>query len=193
MKQLQLATLSVCALLFAAVVVAGWPDLVFALALEQSPLAGLQTMLLAACATAAAVCGTAARGRQGQGRAWAMVSLLLLAAALDDRFMGHEVVQAMLARLAGGGATAQRAAQLLTLLYIPVGVAAALWLRRALDPQAWRWSAWALGVGMAALAMDAAFTAAGPQVIEESLEYVAESLMLTGLLSEAHIRANRPH
>lgn len=189
MKRLQAATLSVCTLLFIGVVVTGWPDLVFALALEHSPLAWFQTLLLVACATAAALCATV-QGT-GQGRGWVAVSLLLLAAALDDRLMGHEAVQAALARWGGGSPAAVRAAQLLTLLYIPIGAAAVLWLRRVMDPRAWRWCTAALGVGVVALAMDAAFTAAGPQVIEETLEYAAESLMLTGLLSEAHIRANR--
>lgn len=189
MKRLQAGTLTVCAALLMGVVVTGWPDLVFALALEHSPLAWLQTMLLVACATAAALCATV-QGT-GQGRGWTGVSLLLLLAALDDRFMGHEAVQAALAHWGGGSPSAVRAAQLLTLLYIPIGAATVLWLRRVMDPRAWRWCAAALAVGVVALAMDAAFTAAGPQVIEETLEYAAESLMLTGLLSEAHIRANR--
>lgn len=189
MRRLQAATLTVCALLFIGVVVAGWPDLVFALALEHSPLAWFQTMLLVACATAAALCATV-QGT-GQGSGWTGVSLLLLAAALDDRFMGHEAVQAAMAVRGGGSPAVVRTSQLLTLLYIPVGAGAVLWLRRVMDPRAWRWCTGALGVGVVALAMDAAFTAAGPQVIEETLEYVAESLMLTSLLSEAHIRANR--
>jgi hypothetical protein len=191
MKRLQAAILSVCALLFIGVVVAGWPDLVFALALEHSPLAWYQTMLLVACTTAAALCATVQGA--GQGRGWTGVSLLLLAAALDERFMGHETVQAALAQWGGGSRAAVRASQLLTLIYIPIGVGAVLWLRRVMDRRAWRWCTAALGVGVGALAMDAAFTAAGPQVIEETLEYAAESLMLTGLLTEAHIRANRPH
>lgn len=182
MTRLQAGLLATGAALYAGVVVAGWPDLVFALALEHSPLAALQFALLAACATAAALAG-ATSGRRG----WAVIALLLLAAALDERFMGHEFVQARLAPVVG-----PRLAQGLTLLYLPIGAAAVAWLWRVMAPAARRWCAAALAVGALALAMDAAFTAAGPQALEETLEYAAEWLMLNGLVTEARIRATPP-
>ncbi len=189
LRRLQAATLALCMLLFAGVVAAGWPDLVFALALEHSPLAWLQTMLLVACATAAALCAGVQGG--GPSRGWTLVCLLLLAAAIDDRFMGHERVQAWAAQRIGEAPAALWWTQRLTLAYLPIAGSALWWLRRVMDARAWRWCLGALGVGVVALLMDAAFDAAGPQVIEETLEYAAEALMLTGLLSEAHIRANR--
>jgi len=190
MRALQAATLGVCALLFLGVVVAGWPDLVFALALETSPLAWLQTSLLVACATAAALCASGEQGASARG--WTVVALALLAAALDDRFMGHERVQALLAQAWGGGPAAVRWSQTLTLVYVPIGAGCVAWLHRHMQGEAWRWCAAALAVGTVALGLDAAFTAAGPAVLEETLETVAESLMLTGLLTQAHMRANRP-
>lgn len=189
MNKLQAGTLGVCVALYGAVVFTGWPDLVFAIALENSPLAWMQASALVACATAAALC--AAIDDDGQAPGWSAVALALLAAALDERFMGHERVQAMIAHSLGGGASAVRATQFLLLIYMPIGVAFVVWLYRQMDRRAWRWCGWALAVGVVALALDAAFVAASPAVIEETLEFVAEALMLTGLLSEAHIRASR--
>jgi hypothetical protein len=189
MNKLQVGALAVCAAMYAGVVVSGWPDLVFAVALEDSPLAWMQAAALVACATVAASCAATEQGRTAHG--WSLIALALLAAALDERFMGHERVQAGITHLLGGSAAAKRASQLLLVSYIPVGMFCVRWLHREMDRRAWRWCGWALAVGTAALAMDVAFVTASPAVIEETLEFVAEALMLTGLLSELHIRASR--
>lgn len=188
LRGLQVALLAGCASLYVGVVAAGWPDLVFALALEGAPLGWLQSMALVACASAAAL--VAAQASAGRA-AWGALALLLLAAALDERFMWHERVQDALAAALGDNEEHRRAAQTLTLAYVPIGLAVATWLRRELDPRAWPWACGAAAIGIVALLLDATFVAAAPQVVEETFEFAAESAMLVALFSEAHIRACR--
>jgi hypothetical protein len=180
--------LGVCALLFAGVVVGNWPELVFALALENSPLAWMQTSALVACATAAALRASLDAGRAAFG--WTVLALALLAAALDDRFMGHERIQAALVA-AGGSWRESRVAMLFPALVATLGVAMLWWLHVHMERRAWRWCIGAVATGVVSLGFDAAFDTAGPQVIEETLEFAAESLMLVGLLSEVRTRATR--
>lgn len=187
---LQAGTLAVAFVLLLGVVVAGWPDLEFALALEDAPLAWLQTSMLVACATSAFL--RASLADAGHRRGWLAVGALLLLAALDDRFMGHERAQQALFHALGGGPAARHVAQGLTLLYLPLGAAALWWLRSQMQRMAWRWCLAGLGVGTIALGLDAAFTAAAPQVLEEVLEYVAETLFLCGLLTEVRRQASPP-
>jgi hypothetical protein len=114
----------------------------------------------------------------------------LVSAALDDRFMGHERVQAWIAH--HWGDDVMRLAQCLLLLYILPALLGLRWLRRALHPHNWRWCRAAGAVGVLALLLDAAFTSPVPGVLEETLEYAAEALMLTALLGEVRIRAIPP-
>jgi len=79
--------LALLALLMAAMAAAYWPWLEQAWATEQAPLAWLQSSLLWSAATLALLLALA---EPGAGHGWALVSALLLAAALDERFMGHE-------------------------------------------------------------------------------------------------------
>jgi len=190
MRVLQIAVLGVCALLFAGVVVGGWPDLVFALALEDSPLAWLQASALVACATAATLRASLDRGRAALG--WGAFSLALLAAALDERFMGHERLQAAAVAAGGGGLGVRGVGMIFPVVVAAIAITVAAWLRAQLDRRAWRWCRAGIACGLAALALDFAFDTASPQVLEETLEFVAESLFLVGLLTEARIQASRP-
>jgi hypothetical protein len=179
---------SLCLVLLGAIIVLGWPDIEFALALETSPLAWFQSALLVACATLAALIASLSRLR-----GWGILALGLLGAALDERFMGHERAQEFIRyEWLRENPYAFEWTHVLTLLYIPLGVVALLWLRKNLAGTAWRWFLTGLVLGCLALGMDALFDAVEPQVYEEILEYLAEACFLCGLFNEARTRASPP-
>ncbi len=174
--------LSLTFAVLAGIVWAWWPDLAMALALEQSPLAWLQSTLLIACACAA---GMRAMAGTGQTR-WCTLALLLVLAALDERFMLHEQLQEFIVyRWFDGAPQGGRWAAALTLLYGAVGLMAIAWLRASVSRPAWRWVLAALSVGLSAIGFDVAFDSVTMQVYEEVLEVSAEALLLCGLFREA--------
>jgi hypothetical protein len=190
------ANLAICTLaaaFVAGVAAAWWPDLGLAFATEQAPLAWLQASLLVACACAAGLrAALAATPRDGWG--WSVLALALVAAALDERFMGHERAQDwLLDQLPATLAGAERWVQGLALVHALAGVLLLVWLRRAAAPEAWRWCRAGIVVGLGAIALDLAVDAIAPQVFEELLETLAETLFLCGLFTEARRQASRRH
>ncbi len=165
-----------------------WPDLEFGLALEQSPLGWLQAAFLVACAAVAGTLACQSEGRAPAG--WCLFALVVLGAALDERFMGHERLQewlyyGWLQGIEGG----QSWAQSVIAVYGLAGIFLFAWLWRRVDTQSLRWCSAAVLVGLAALAMDFAFETVTAQMLEEVLEYLSEVLLLAGLLTEARILA----
>lgn len=173
------------------------PNLAVALALEESPIAWLQSSLLVACACAAgframlAPAGEPAKNPRAP-LPWVVFSLLLIVAALDERFMLHERVQEfILFEVLDGDPALKRLTQVVTLAYALAGVGVMLWLRKAMAAPAWRWCRAGIAVGIAAVVMDVAFDSITLQIFEELLEVVALTLFLCGLFREAGTRACR--
>ena len=189
MHPANLAICSIVAAIVAGICCAWWPDMGLALAAELAPLAWLQACLLVACAVSAGQRAALADGRESTG--WTVLALLLVAAALDERFMGHERLQDWLAAGVAAGLP-PRLVQGVTAGYGVAGIVLLAWLRRAATPDAWVWCRAAIVVGLVAIGFDLAFDAIGPQIVEELLEALAETLMLCGLFTEVRMRANRP-
>ncbi len=168
-----------------------WPHLGLGLAAELAPLAWLQACLLVSCAVAAGFRSALDVGHNAVR--WAVLALLFVGAALDERFMGHERIQDWLADgVAAGWPGGMRLVQGVTVVYAIAGFALLTWLRRTVSLSARPWCRAGILVGIVAIAMDLAFDAIGPQIVEELLEAVAETLMLCGLFTEARMRAHRP-
>lgn len=173
-----------------AIIALNWPDLEFGLALEQSPLAWFQTACLVACAAAAGMMACLSERREAGG--WPLAALAFFAAALDERFMGHERLQewlyySWLQDREGG----LQLAHSLTGLYGLAGLVLLVWLWRHAERTAQRWFLAAILLGLAAVAMDLAFATVRAQMLEEVLEYLSETLLLAGLFNEAGTRAYR--
>jgi hypothetical protein len=177
-----------------------WPELSFGIGAENAPLGWLQSNWLMACATAAGIRATLCPNKADSSRSafgWSMLAAALFVAALDERFMFHEQIQDILADVLTGDRfgvdprRAERWVQGLTVSYALVGLGAAGWLRRVAAPSAWRWMRAAILVGIVAVLTDIASDAMGFQIIEEVLEFAAETLMLCGLVMEARTAANR--
>ncbi len=169
-----------------------WPDLEISLALEQSPLGWLQAAFLVACAAVAGALACQSEGRDAVG--WCLIALAALAAALDERFMGHERVQewlyyGWLQDVEDG----LRWAQSVIAVYGLAGFVLLGWLWQRIDAQSRRWCLAAVLVGLAAVAMDLAFETVTAQMVEEVLEYLSEVLLLAGWFNEVGRRACRPH
>jgi hypothetical protein len=177
--------LALLALMMGAMVVAHWPWLEQAWATEQAPLAWLQSSLLWSAATLALLL---ALTEPGAGRGWALVSVLLLAAALDERFMGHEWLKDWLLFHAFGGNVARMGlwGDAPILVYAAGGLGLLVWLRRLAWPKpALRLMVAAVTVGCGALALDLATQSLGWQTVEECGEALAEALFDCGLLLRA--------
>ena len=174
-----------------------WPNLAVALALEESPVAWLQSSLLVAGACAAGFRAMLAQPAEPAKKIhgplpWVVFSLLLVLAALDERFMFHERVQEfILFEILGGDPALKRLTQAVILVYAVVGLGAMLWLRSAMTAPAWRWCRAGIAMGFAAVAMDVAFDSVTWQILEEFLEVAAETLFLCGLFREAGTLACR--
>lgn len=187
----------ISAVIAAGVVYAWWPNLAVALALEDSPVAWLQSSLLVACACAAGframlVPTTEPVNKPRGSLPWVMLSFSLILAALDERFMFHERVQELiLFEVLDGNSTFRRLTQMAILVYALVGVGVMLWLRKVMTVPAWRWCGSGIVVGFAAVAMDVAFDSVTLQIFEELLEVVAVTLFLCGLFREAGTQACR--
>lgn len=177
-----------------------WPDLSFGIGAENAPLGWLQSNWLIACATTAGIRATQSSDRAGSPhfyRGWAVLSAAIFVAALDERFMFHEQLQDALANFLMEGDIGaaldhtERWTQGLTACYALAGLGSAAWLYRSAAPGAWRWMRAAILVGIVAIGMDLSSDAMGPQIIEEMLEFAAESLMLCGLVKEVRSVVNR--
>lgn len=172
-----------------------WPHLAVAVALEDSPVAWLQSSLLVACACAAgframvALPAEPAKHLRGP-LPWVLLALLLILAALDERFMLHERIQEfILFEIFDGNPALKRLTQAVMLVYAVAGLAVILWLRGAMTAPAWRWCRAGIAVGFAAIAMDLAFDSVTLQVFEELLEVAAVTLFLCGLFREVDTQA----
>ncbi len=176
------AVLSLVALLMGAMLAAHWPWIERAWALEQAPLAWLQSSLLWSAATLALVLAVA---EPGGARGWGFVSALLMGAALDERFMGHEWLKDRLLFQAFDGDAARMGlwGDLPMLAYGIGGLVLLAWLRRLAWPRpALRLMVAATAVGCTAVALDLATTSLGWQAVEECGEALAEALFGCGLL-----------
>jgi len=165
-----------------------WPDLEFGLALEQSPLGWFQAVCLVACSAVAGTMACQSDRREANG--WGLMALAFLAAALDERFMGHERLQewlyyGWLKDVEGG----LQLAHSVTSVYGLAGLFLLAWLWRHTNALARRWCLAAVLVGLAAVTMDMVFETVTAQMLEEVLEYLSETLLLAGLFTEAGIRA----
>ncbi|MDR1935661.1 MAG: hypothetical protein LBS49_08790 [Candidatus Accumulibacter sp.] len=175
---------------------AWYPDLIFAFATEDAPLAWQQAALLVACAC---VCGVRAqlaalRVPEVSFRAvafWSVLALCLLLAALDERFMFHEQAQDFLFFTLFDAAPAARPwVHALLAFYALAGVGLLHLLRQRASRAAWRWFWPAIACGLTALAMDIRYDDIGMQLFEELLETLATTLFLCGLFTEAGSAAN---
>lgn len=189
-----LALVAINLAVLAGIVFGYWPDLDFALALESSPLAWQQSSLLVASAMVAAlIAGMPSASRRESG-IWAFTACSLVVAALDERFMGHEWLQDQLFyKLLDGNPAWQGWTASITAIYGLVGLVIVHQLWPVLCPAARKLCLLGLLIGLAAIAMDIAFDAVPIQMIEESLEVLAETSFLCGLFREAGKRASLPH
>lgn len=173
---------------------AWYPDLLFAFATEDAPLAWQQSMLLVASASVCGLCAQAA-AREKAGRAswfWGGLALCLLFAALDERFMFHEQAQDYLFYTVADAAPAARPwIHAFLAVYACAGLALLLFLRKMACRAAWRWFMPAIACGLAAIALDIRHDDIGMQLYEELLETLASTLFLCGLFRQAgHVAAS---
>ena len=171
--------------IFVAIVALYWPWVEQAIAVEEAPVAWLQSSMLWSAATLSLLLSFADRDR---ARGWALAAVGLLAAALDERFMGHERIKDwMLFRFYAGDVSSMgHAGDLPMLVYVVGGAALLAWLRSG-APRFFgmRWLIAAVCVGTAGVALDIASTELRIQVIEEGCELIAETLFVCGLLRHA--------
>ena len=187
MRRPALSALLTLALSFSVIAWMGWrwwPHWGLAFAVEDAPLAWWQAALLGANASAAGAlaCVHAAVGsRSSAARRWTLLTFGLVFAALDERFMAHEVVQDGLQFDLG---LPQHWAQGVILIYALGGAALlkAAWIESSSSLR--RWTVAALLAGGAAIGLDLAFDTIAMQITEELLEALAETLLLAGLFSE---------
>jgi hypothetical protein len=110
--------------------------------------------------------------------------LLLLIAAIDERFQLHESFKRWLLfqQFDGDRDAMGRIGDLPMLAYALIGAVVIRWFWRRLE----RGRLWIIGavvVGAIAIAFDIATERVGPQMIEEVLEITAETLFLCGLVT----------
>ncbi|MDR2129424.1 MAG: hypothetical protein LBP52_10225 [Burkholderiaceae bacterium] len=171
--------------------VAWYPDLLFAFATEDAPLAWQQGMLLAASAS---VCGLHAQnaacdGQKGACWFWGGLALCLLLAALDERFMFHEQMQDYLFyTVAGANPAARPWIHALLALYACAGLALLFFLQKLASRAAWRWFWPAIACGLVAIALDIRYDTIKMQLYEELLETLSSTLFLCGLFRQGDSR-----
>lgn len=188
-----LAIVAINLAVLAGIVVGYWPNLDFALALESSPLAWQQSSLLVASAMVAGLIASLPSASLREPRIWAFTACALVVAGLDERFMGHEWLQDQLFyRLLNGNPAWQGWAAGITALYGLAGLVIVHQLWPELCLAARKLCLLGLLIGLVAIAMDIAFDSVPIQMIEESLEVLAETCFLSGLFREASRRASLP-
>lgn len=166
----------------AGVVIRSWPYATLEIIREKSPIAWLSVALLLASAALAVAAGVAGRGPA----AFFVLAAGLGVAALDERFMGHERLKALILRevfdyhraAMGHWGDAPMA-------LVPLVGGALLWaLRRELVGGPCRAALLAaFGAGVVAIALDIATVHPVAQLVEELLEVAAETLFLLALLA----------
>ncbi|HEY8208007.1 MAG TPA: hypothetical protein VIG99_11040 [Myxococcaceae bacterium] len=150
---------------------------------EGSPIAWLSSMLLAGASVAALV--LALRSSRAPGAFFALAAALA-AAAVDERFMGHERLKHFILATAFGY---DRAAMGhwgdAPMALVPLVGAWLVWtLRRELHGRlCLGLLLGAIAAGTVAVALDIATLAPAAQAVEEVLEVVAETLFLMALLA----------
>jgi hypothetical protein len=177
---LAVAILLIVAAVTLVIVLGEWPFVERAIALEDAPIAWLQSTLLAASAVTC-LCHSLLSRRS----AWYAIAGVLFVLALDERFMGHERVQewVWLNVFDGDSERAGRWPNVPTLIEAAVVAASVTWLARQSPsgfPLVLIRSALAIGAG--AVAMDFFSDNVGLQIVEELLELLAETLFFIGLL-----------
>lgn len=173
--------------IFTAIVWLHWPWLEQAVAVEEAPIAWLQSSMIWSCASLSLLLATVERSRL---RGWSLVAVGLAGAALDERFMGHERLKDwILFRFYGGDMDAMgHLGDLPILVYGIGGVLVLTWLIRspALPRFAGRrWMVAAVLAGFVALGLDLASNDLFVQVFEEGFELLAETLFACALLRHA--------
>jgi hypothetical protein len=161
-----------------------YPFIERALAFEDSPIAWVSSSVLIACATLSfAIVQQRAHPRQDQ-LAWIFLTLLLLLAALDERFQLHETFKSWLLfhHYHGDVKQMQFMGDLPMAGYPAAGMFFIYWFgKRVASPGMF---AAAIVVGAVAVGMDIATENIRLQMLEEVLEVLAETLFLCGLLIE---------
>ena len=204
---LEWVVLGICLTALVAVAWVWWPHWGLGLGAETAPLAWLQCQALTACALCAAMrsalprlalaSGTATTGSRAIN-GWAVLALLIFLASLDERFMFHEQIQEQLTftlidRFHMPDELALRRVQALTGVYALAGLVGLWWLLAQATAPAWRWMRTGIVIGMVAIGMDVATDDMQWQILEEALEFLAETCMLCGLLNEVRTRVTPPN
>lgn len=170
-----------------AIVANAWPHAAAEIFRERSPVAWLSGTLLASCAAVALAIGLRERERPAF---WALAAGLF-ALALDERFMLHERLKALILRaLFDYDRAAMGVWGNAPMLLVPLAGAAVLWSLRA---ELWRracrpWILAAFALGAVAIALDIVTDARPVQVAEELLEVASETAMLIALLAVAEAK-----
>jgi hypothetical protein len=179
---LTLGILAVVTLVAAAIVLSDWPFVERAIALEDAPIAWLQTSLIAASAVVC-LCRAIIHGDRRAG--WYVVAAALFALALDERFMGHEQLKEWIWLNVFDGDRARMGhwGDAPVVLYGVGGAAVVLWMMRRGArgyPALLLWAA--IAVAGCAIALDVVATSIWSQIWEELLELLAETLFFVSLL-----------
>jgi len=181
--------------IFMAIIWLHWPWLEQAVAVEEAPTAWLQSSMLWSCASLALLLATVEPARLP---GWSLIAVGLAAAALDERFMGHERLKDwILFRFYGGNLEAMgRVGDLPILVYGLGGLLVLAWvIRSPARPRfaGLRWMVAAVLAGFVALGLDLAGNDLFVQVFEEGFELLAETLFACALLRHAQaVWAHRP-
>jgi hypothetical protein len=181
--------------IFMAIIWLHWPWLEQAVAVEEAPTAWLQSSMLWSCASLALLLATVEPARLP---GWSLIAVGLAAAALDERFMGHERLKDwILFRFYGGNLEAMgRVGDLPILVYGLGGLLVLAWLIRSPARPRFaglRWMVAAVLAGFVALGLDLAGNDLFVQVFEEGFELLAETLFACALLRHAQaVWAHRP-
>jgi hypothetical protein len=183
MTRLTLAILLVVGGVTAGILLINWPFVERAIALEDAPIAWLQTTAIAASAVAC-LCHGLLDDRRRTG--WFLVALALFAMALDERFMGHERLKEWIwAEVFDGDRVRMGVWGDMPIAAYGVGGAAVVsWIVRGATNRYAATLLWsAIAAGAAALILDIAANSLWIQVWEELLELLAETLFLIALLA----------
>jgi hypothetical protein len=160
-----------------------WPWLEKAIAVEEAPVAWLQSSLLWSCAVMTLLLSCI---NQQHRAGWLIAGTALICAALDERFMGHEQLKDwLLFEVFGGSQSAMGWRGDAVMLAYPIaGLYFALWIWKVFGPGVSRKLVIAaVAVGSIAIAMDISTTNLSWQVVEECFEALAETLFLSALIS----------